>query len=124
MLPSRLCHVCAQVRHGGAQGSASSHGEARQIALKSAKCQSPARCPSSRQAKIKQTGRERSWVGLFKNVNFKPAGGDDFPVLEPSFGAPVASCSSVSISVQDEEGEGGRCIPRSSLTSAASLATV
>lgn len=56
----------AQVWAKGFQGSASIHGDSAQIALKSAKCQSPVRCPSSRQAKITQTCRERSWVSLLK----------------------------------------------------------
>lgn len=63
---STPCHVCTQMCPRSPQGSASSCGDAGRVALNNAKCQSPVRCPSSRQTKIKQTGRERRWVGLFK----------------------------------------------------------
>jgi len=66
MVSSRRCHVCAQVCPRDPQGSASSHGDTVQIVLKSEKYKSPVRGPSSGQAKIKQTGRKRSWVRLFK----------------------------------------------------------
>lgn len=122
--PPNCAMFCVQVCLGGSQGSASHYVDTTRTALKSAKCKSPVRCPSSKQAKIKQIGRERSWVALFKTLILKPAGGDVFLVLEPSFGAPAPGCGSVSVSVQDEQGEGGRCFPRSSPTSAAALATL
>lgn len=64
-------------------------------------------------------------MGWFvQNINLKPAGGDVFLVVEPSFGSVIAGRGRVSISGQDEQGEGGRSIPTSSPTSAASLAAV